>query len=144
MARAHRIGQVNEVTIYRLVTKNTYEEQLLETANRKYGLNEAILGNINSAVGNPEDNAKRIAQLLKDGAFSIIADDKDESGGDGAGTSKGDAFAREDIDAILASRTSKRSMANKAGNTFSVASFKTSAPAAGANDQVRAVVMRVA
>lgn len=44
MARCHRIGQEKEVTVYRLVSKNTYEQQLFETASRKYGLDEAILG----------------------------------------------------------------------------------------------------
>lgn len=44
MARCHRIGQDKEVTVYRLVSKNTYEQQLFECASRKYGLDEAILG----------------------------------------------------------------------------------------------------
>lgn len=44
MARCHRIGQDRDVTVYRLVSKNTYEEQLFRTASRKYGLDEAILG----------------------------------------------------------------------------------------------------
>jgi hypothetical protein len=44
MARCHRIGQVNEVTVYRLVSRDTYEAQLFQTASRKYGLDEAILG----------------------------------------------------------------------------------------------------
>jgi hypothetical protein len=37
MARCHRIGQTREVTVYRLITKDTYEEQLFSTASRKYG-----------------------------------------------------------------------------------------------------------
>ena len=37
MARCHRIGQEKEVTVYRLVSKDTYEEQLFNTASRKYG-----------------------------------------------------------------------------------------------------------
>lgn len=32
------------MTVYRLVSQNTYEQQLFETASRKYGLDEAILG----------------------------------------------------------------------------------------------------
>jgi chromodomain-helicase-DNA-binding protein 7 len=44
MARCHRIGQTKEVKVYRLVSRDTYEQQLFETASRKYGLDEAILG----------------------------------------------------------------------------------------------------
>lgn len=44
MARCHRIGQDKEVTVYRLVSKSTYEQQLFECSSRKMGLDEAILG----------------------------------------------------------------------------------------------------
>jgi chromodomain-helicase-DNA-binding protein 7 len=44
MARCHRIGQEKEVTVYRLVSRNTYEQQLFECSSRKMGLDEAILG----------------------------------------------------------------------------------------------------
>ena len=37
MARCHRIGQSKEVTIYRLVCKDTYEQQVFECSSRKYG-----------------------------------------------------------------------------------------------------------
>ena len=50
MARCHRIGQKKEVTIYRLITKDTYEEQLWKTSTIKQGLDEAVLGN-----SGPED-----------------------------------------------------------------------------------------
>lgn len=95
--------------------QGTYEETLINTANQKSGLNEAILGNIN-AGGNPEDNAKRIARLLREGANSIA----DES----VAAEKAEQFAGQDIEDILSKRTSKRNVANKAGNTFSVASFR--------------------
>jgi hypothetical protein len=37
MARCHRIGQEKEVTVYRLISKDTYEEQVFSTASRKFG-----------------------------------------------------------------------------------------------------------
>ncbi len=37
MARCHRIGQKSAVTVYRLVTKDSYEQTLFEAASRKYG-----------------------------------------------------------------------------------------------------------
>lgn len=36
MARCHRIGQAKEVTVYRLLTRDTYEAQLFATASRKW------------------------------------------------------------------------------------------------------------
>ena len=38
-------------------------------------------------------------------------------------TAEGEAFATEDIQAILANRTEKRQIGSKAGNTFSTATF---------------------
>jgi hypothetical protein len=43
------------VTVYRLVSKATYEQQLFECASRKYGLDEAILG-----FGGGEPRSNRI------------------------------------------------------------------------------------
>ena len=41
--RAHRIGQTRPVTIYRLVTKGTIEEQIVDLHHRKRGLAERLL-----------------------------------------------------------------------------------------------------
>ncbi len=41
--RAHRIGQTRPVTVYRLVTKDTIEEQILELHREKRALAEALL-----------------------------------------------------------------------------------------------------
>jgi SNF2 family DNA or RNA helicase len=41
-ARAHRIGQVNEVQVYRLITAKTYESEMFERATKKLGLDQAI------------------------------------------------------------------------------------------------------
>lgn len=43
MARCHRIGQAKEVTIYRLVCRDTYEAQIFQTSSRKYGTLPACL-----------------------------------------------------------------------------------------------------
>ena len=49
MARCHRIGQTQNVSIYRFLTSNTYESKMFEVASKKLGLNKAILEN---AFGN--------------------------------------------------------------------------------------------
>jgi len=64
MARCHRIGQEKEVTVYRLVSRDTYESQVFSIASRKYGLDEAILGQ-KSSSGDTVADGKRIADLLK-------------------------------------------------------------------------------
>ncbi|XP_071486143.1 chromodomain-helicase-DNA-binding protein 1-like [Diadema antillarum] len=43
MARAHRIGQRKQVNIYRLVTKDTVEEEIIERAKRKMVLDHLVI-----------------------------------------------------------------------------------------------------
>jgi len=38
MARCHRIGQEKDVTVYRLITDNTYEQNIFECSTRKQGM----------------------------------------------------------------------------------------------------------
>ena len=80
MARCHRIGQTRDVTVYRLVTKDTYEEHLFETSSRKQGLEEALLrGNLASNGGSM--SAKEVQRLLQLGAHhsSLMAEKAGES-----------------------------------------------------------------
>ena len=122
MARCHRIGQTKEVKVYRLVTKATYEQSLFETSAKKYGLDEAVLGGggdvdddgAPNGKGGGKKDAEKINQLLKYGVHGAL---RDASGEEAA------AFANEDIDQILGSRAEHRSIGNRAGNTFSTATF---------------------
>ena len=41
--RAHRIGQTNVVTVYRLIMKDTLEEKILKLQEKKAGLSEEII-----------------------------------------------------------------------------------------------------
>jgi hypothetical protein len=53
--------------------QNTYEESLINVANKKGGLNEAILGNLASSnAEDPHENAAMISRLLKEGAHSLL------------------------------------------------------------------------
>ena len=142
MARCHRIGQDKDVTVYRLIANDTYEQTVFEAASRKYGLDEAILGTMPggggggggspggrkgdggadapAGHGDPEAHAGRIAALLKHGAHRL------DAAGEAAAAAAGQAFEAEGIDQILAGRTEKRSVGagrGGAGNTFSVATF---------------------
>lgn len=140
MARCHRIGQSRDVTVYRLVTRGTYEQELFQSASRKYGLDEAILGFSGGAGDNPENDAARIAQLLKQGAHALA---EDGDGGAGAGGSGGGAagaggggggFAAEGIEQILSGRSEKRQLGSRKGNTFSTATFGAGAGGGSAAD----------
>lgn len=43
MSRAHRIGQTRQVNIYRLVTRNSVEENIVERAKRKLVLDHLVI-----------------------------------------------------------------------------------------------------
>ena len=47
MARCHRIGQKKHVTIYRLITRRSFEAEMFERASKKLGLEQAVLGTRN-------------------------------------------------------------------------------------------------
>ena len=98
-ARCHRIGQTKTVSVYRVITKGTYEYGMYERANHKLGLEQAVIGHGNylaktsaeaaeeagALEGNgdgkgeekeaKEAKAKEIEGLLKHGAQVRIARD---------------------------------------------------------------------
>lgn len=41
-ARAHRIGQKREVTVYRLITASSYESEMFQLSSKKLGLDKAV------------------------------------------------------------------------------------------------------
>ena len=136
MARCHRIGQTKEVKVYRFITKDTYEQSLFETASRKYGLDEAVLGGGGAADGDGGDapqskksakeQAQRINALLKFGVHGALKDGSGE---------EANAFAAEDIDEILSRRAEHREVGPRAGNSFSVATFGADDAVDGKDDE---------
>ncbi|XRB08963.1 chromodomain-helicase-DNA-binding protein [Pycnococcus provasolii] len=129
MARCHRIGQTRDVTVYRLVTKDTYEEHLFETSSRKQGLEEALLrGNLASNGGSM--SAKEVQRLLQLGAHHSLMAEKAGEQDEQAKVEGGDAmlpekegFEAETIETILSGRTERRQIGGKKNNTFSMATF---------------------
>ncbi|KAI3643904.1 hypothetical protein MP228_010068 [Amoeboaphelidium protococcarum] len=92
MARAHRIGQKNTVNIYRLISKDTIEEQIFERAKSKMVLEHAIIGKMetgastgqqkkqlkSSTVGNLGVDKEELDKILKFGAQNLFKKDLED------------------------------------------------------------------
>ncbi|XP_018613537.1 chromodomain-helicase-DNA-binding protein 8 isoform X2 [Scleropages formosus] len=121
-ARCHRIGQSKAVKVYRLITRNSYEREMLDKASLKLGLDRAVLqsmsSNKDSSVnGIQQFSKKEIEDLLRKGAYAAIMDEGDE----------GSRFCEEDIDQILQRRATTITIESEGkGSTFSKASFVAS------------------
>lgn len=134
-ARAHRIGQKNRVNIYRLVTKNSVEEEIIERAKRKMVLDHLVIQRMDttgrSVLSNDNDkvpvaasstlpigapaatNKEELAAILKFGAEELFKEsDKD-----------GDEEPHLDIDEVL-KRAETREDAPSAVNDGLLSSFK--------------------
>ena len=70
-ARCHRIGQKQEVTVYRLLTQNTYEYEMFERASRKLAIESVVLDREKPAGGAKED-----ALLPEESAISAVDSEK--------------------------------------------------------------------
>lgn len=77
MARAHRIGQKKHVSVYRFVSKDTVEEEILERARKKMILEYAIIS-LGMTDPNPskknknEPSTSELSQILKFGAANMF------------------------------------------------------------------------
>lgn len=77
MARAHRIGQKNHVMVYRFVSKDTVEEEILERAKRKMVLEYAVIsmGITNKKKANElekDASSAELSAILKFGAGNMF------------------------------------------------------------------------
>lgn len=75
MARAHRIGQKKHVMVYRFVSKDTVEEQVLERARRKMILEYAVisLGITDKSYQKKTDpSTSELSEILKFGAGNMF------------------------------------------------------------------------
>jgi superfamily II DNA/RNA helicase len=108
MARCHRIGQTQQVRIFRLVTSRTYERSMYERACQKLAFDTKILGDGATASGGAskegegakhEPDAKEIAMLLRQGAYALLQEDPS------AAEAASKAFAAASLDELLAKGT---------------------------------------
>lgn len=109
-ARCHRIGQQKSVKVYRLITSNSYEYKMFQTASKKLGLDQAVL----ESSKNPKN--QDVEKLLMYGAYHAFEDKDDD---------EIERYREEDIDSIIG-RSQKITHENVGagdGSTFSKAYF---------------------
>ena len=61
--RAHRIGQKNDVTIYKMIAQNTIEEKIIEMQQKKAALANSILSG--NELANAVINKETLLNILK-------------------------------------------------------------------------------
>ena len=142
-ARAHRIGQKNTVNIYRFVTRNTVEEDILQRAKQKMILDHLVIqrmdtsgrtvtakGGLLSSNSSAMFDNRELAKILQFGAEDLFADSKEED------EKRQKSMEEMDIEEIL-SRADERTEGEGEGGEkqedqteaflsgFKVASFKS-------------------
>jgi len=126
-ARCHRIGQTQEVKVYRLLTSKTYERFMFERASKKLGLDQVVLNNMGfSQDPSKQLDDKEIDSLLRYGAYDLFREIEQD------GEQEEKAFNEEDIDKIL--ERSSKVIWNPTGpgaSTFAKASFQSRDSEAG-------------
>lgn len=92
-ARCHRIGQSKPVMVYRLITRNSYEQEMFERASKKLGLCTGIMqGFEGKDIGGLDKNdASLLDKMLRNGAYGVFKDGDDAA----------KKFVESNIDEIL-------------------------------------------
>ncbi|XP_055333572.1 chromatin-remodeling complex ATPase chain Iswi-like [Paramacrobiotus metropolitanus] len=75
MDRVHRIGQTKPVTVFRLVTENTVEEQIIERAERKLHLDAMVIQSGRLVDVSKKLNKDEILKMIRFNANNIIHSD---------------------------------------------------------------------
>ncbi|XP_050891252.1 CHD3-type chromatin-remodeling factor PICKLE isoform X2 [Lathyrus oleraceus] len=76
MARAHRLGQTNKVLIYRLITRGTIEERMMEMTKKKMLLEHLVVGSIKTQNFKQEE----LDDIIRYGSKELFADENDAVG----------------------------------------------------------------
>ncbi|XP_051137067.1 CHD3-type chromatin-remodeling factor PICKLE-like [Andrographis paniculata] len=75
MARAHRLGQTNKVMIYRLITRGTIEERMMQMTKKKMVLEHLVVGRLKAQNLNQEE----LDDIIRYGSKELFEEDNDES-----------------------------------------------------------------
>merc|ERR1719195_1122364 len=93
MARAHRIGQKDQVNVYRLVTKSSVEEDIIERAKKQMVLDHLVIQRMDTSgrtvlkSGTGSSNSQpfgkdELNSILKFGAEELFKEDEDKENND--------------------------------------------------------------
>lgn len=66
MDRAHRLGQTRQVTVYRLITKGTIDERILQLARNKKNVQDAVVGSSTQSSNPDTVKSTEVVSLLLD------------------------------------------------------------------------------
>lgn len=81
-SRAHRIGQTRDVKVFRLLTRETVEENILERAKRKRVLEHLVIHGVEGGGQNDSQNMfkkEELSAILRFGAESLFQNNNDLS-----------------------------------------------------------------
>eukprot|EP00771_Trimastix_marina_P000612 gnl/Trimastix_PCT/1630.p1 GENE.gnl/Trimastix_PCT/1630~~gnl/Trimastix_PCT/1630.p1 ORF type:complete len:1022 (+),score=351.42 gnl/Trimastix_PCT/1630:863-3928(+) len=146
-SRAHRIGQTKTVNIYRFVTRNTVEEEILERAKKKMVLDHLVIQRMDTSgrtvLGNANNRARgasatqtaakmfdrtELHAILRFGAEGLFKKDEEAAAAEGPGA--GRSVNEMGIDEILSrAETQEEQEMGGAGaellSSFKVADIRT-------------------
>ena len=105
MSRAHRIGQTRAVAVFRLFTRGTVEERVLELAKRKMALDHVFRGGGRTSA----ENQRLLQDVLKWGAAELFDD------GDGGDDDEGPAVMAQKAAAAAAAAEAAAAALRAAG-----------------------------
>ncbi|KAL6606072.1 hypothetical protein ACP70R_041725 [Stipagrostis hirtigluma subsp. patula] len=77
MARAHRLGQTSKVMIYRLVSRGTIEERMMQLTKKKMILEHLVVGRLTKANN---VNQEELDDIIRYGSKELFDDENDEAG----------------------------------------------------------------
>ena len=79
MARVHRIGQTKKVHVYRLITRGTVEERIIQRAEKKLYLDQMVnRGSTKTSEKLEKLGTQALLEMLTFGADKIMSADEDE------------------------------------------------------------------
>uniref|UniRef100_A0A0D9WMM4 CHD3-type chromatin-remodeling factor PICKLE n=1 Tax=Leersia perrieri TaxID=77586 RepID=A0A0D9WMM4_9ORYZ len=76
MARAHRLGQTSKVMIYRLVSRGTIEERMMQLTKKKMVLEHLVVGRLTKGTNIVQEE---LDDIIRHGSKELF-DDEDEAG----------------------------------------------------------------
>jgi superfamily II DNA or RNA helicase len=95
--RAHRIGQLKQVCVFRFITENTIEEKVIERALQKLRLDQLVIQQGRMANANRPLSQDEMLAMIRHGAEKIFQGESGNGSGSGSGGGGIDEAALEEL-----------------------------------------------